>query len=313
LAVMAFSLSAPSASPSRIRQLFFGRDELRAGWRLLLYLAIVSAVILLGNAIARTMTGDAGGLSAQFTRKAVNVIAFLSAAWVMGRAERRSLAHYGLPWGRMVGLRFLQGILIGLAAVTLIVGLMLATGAIQITAATLQETQVWKWGGLYAVAFALAGFEEEFRFRGYTLFTVATGTGFWPAATLLSVLFGASHLSNTGETWVGSLNAALAGLVFAFFLRRTGNLWLPIGMHSAWNWTESYLYGATVSGQSLPGHLLNSTVTGPVWLTGGTVGPEGSVLCTFVLIGIWLVGRVWLCKPEHAVSAPKVNRHYRTG
>ena len=297
---MAFSRPASSAPPSRIHHLFFGRDELRAGWRLLIYLAMVSVLILLGNAIARTIAGDTGGLSAQFTRKAVNAVAFLSAAWVMGKAERRTLAHYGLPWGRMIGVRFLQGILIGLAAVTLIVGLMRAAAVIQLTMPALQETQVWKWGGLYAVGFALAGFEEEFRFRGYTLFTLATGMGFWPAATLLSALFGATHLSNTGETWVGSLNAALAGLVFAFFLRRTGNLWLPIGMHAAWNWTESYLYGASVSGESLPGHLLNSTFIGPVWLTGGTVGPEGSVICTFVLVGIWLVGLVWLRKPEDA-------------
>jgi CAAX protease family protein len=300
---MAFIRSASSAPQSRTHRLFFGRDELRAGWRLLIYLAIVSALILLGNAIARTIVGNGGGLSAQFTRKVVNAVAFLSAAWIMAKGERRTLADYGLPWGRTFGPRFLQGILIGFVAVTLMVVCMRATPAIQIAGVASHETEVLKWGGLYAVAFVLAGLEEEFRFRGYTLFTTATGMGFWPAATLFAVLFGASHLSNTGETWVGSLNAALAGLVFAFFLRRTGNLWLPIGMHAAWNWTESYFYGATVSGQSLPGRLLNSTSSGPLWLTGGTVGPEGSVFCTFVLIGIWLVGHAWLRKAEYATSA----------
>ena len=289
----------PSASPSRIRHVFFGPDELRAGWRLLIYLALVSALILLGNIIAHATVGSANGLSTQFTRKVVNAVAFLSAAWLMGKAERRTLADYGLPWGQTFGLRFVQGILIGFVAVTLILGCQRAAGALEITGISSHATEAGKWAGVYAVAFALAGFEEEFRFRGYTLFTMTTGMRFWPSATVLSVLFGASHLSNTGETWIGSLNAALAGLVLAFFLRRTGNLWLPIGLHAAWNWTESYFYGAADSGQSLPGHLFSSTFSGPGWLTGGTVGPEGSVFCTFVLIATCLVGRVWLRKSQY--------------
>jgi len=78
------------------------------------------------------------------------------------------------------------------------------------------------------------------------------------------------------------------GLVAAFALWRTGNLWFPIGMHASWDWGESYFYGTPDSGQLARGHFLNSSPHGPNWLSGGTVGPEGSWLVLAVLI-IWVI------------------------
>src|SRR5262249_7956293 len=88
------------------------------------------------------------------------------------------------------------------------------------------------------------------------------------------------------ETWLGALNAGVGGLVLCLFLRRTGNLWLPIGFHTSFNWAQIYLYGVATSGVTVPGHLLQSRFSGPAPLSGGTVGPEGSWLCTLLFVGI---------------------------
>ena len=128
------------------------------------------------------------------------------------------------------------------------------------------------------------GFFEEFLFRGYTQFTLASGVGFWPAATMLSAAFGALHLGNGGEDKVGALSVFVIGMFFCLTLRRTGNLWFAVGLHAAFDWGETFLFSVPDSGIVAPGHLLNSSFHGPVWLTGGTVGPEGSVMA-FVVVG----------------------------
>ena len=79
--------------------------------------------------------------------------------------------------------------------------------------------------------------------------------------------------------------AGLIGFFLCLTLRRTGDLWWAVGFHMAWDWGESYLYSVPDSGTLLPGHLLISSLHGPDWLTGGSVGPEGSYL-VFVVIGV---------------------------
>jgi membrane protease YdiL (CAAX protease family) len=113
----------------------------------------------------------------------------------------------------------------------------------------------------------------------------AKGIGFWAAAILLSLLFGRVHLENPGEGWVGAAGVVMIGLVFAFALRRTGNLWLVVGWHASFDFGETFLYSVPNSGIVLEGHLSNASLHGARWLTGGTVGPEGSVF-SFLTMGI---------------------------
>jgi hypothetical protein len=116
-------------------------------------------------------------------------------------------------------------------------------------------------------------------------YTLTRGIGFWPGAVCLSLLFGAAHLKNPGEGIIGALNVAVTGLVFAFALRRTGNLWLAVGWHAAFDFGETFLYSVPDSGFVFDHHLSNAVLQGPAWLTGGTVGPEGSVF-GFLTMGI---------------------------
>ena len=126
--------------------------------------------------------------------------------------------------------------------------------------------------------------------------------GFWVAALLFSVLlFMAGHVGNAGETPLGILAVGVAGLTFAFSLWRTGTLWWAIGFHAAWDWAQSFLYGVADSGSRVEGHLLSTHPAGPSALSGGSVGPEGSVFAIPTLLLVCLVIHVTL--PRRAVPA----------
>ncbi|HKV60507.1 MAG TPA: CPBP family intramembrane glutamic endopeptidase [Candidatus Acidoferrum sp.] len=217
-----------------------------------------------------------------------DVLSFLAAfgaALAMAKLERRDVDVYGLPRKRAFGKLFWQGCFLGLVEVSVLLGSIAALGGYSFGSVALHGQEIARWGGLWFVAFVAVGLSEEFLFRGYTQYTLARGIGFWPAAILLSVLFGAGHLWNPGESYVGAAGVTATGLVFAFTLRRTGNLWLAVGWHAAFDFGETFLYSVPDSGMLFEHHLSNASLHGATWLTGGTVGPEGSVF-SFLTMGI---------------------------
>jgi uncharacterized protein len=121
----------------------------------------------------------------------------------------------------------------------------------------------------------------------------APSEGFWDAAWVTSVLFGAGHTGNPGESWVGIFSAAGIGVVFCASVKLTGSAWWAIGCHAAWDWGQSYLYGTPDSGLMASKHLLNSTYSldHVIW-SGGTTGPEGSILIIPIMLFILLVALV---------------------
>jgi membrane protease YdiL (CAAX protease family) len=162
-------------------------------------------------------------------------------------------------------------------------------GAFEFGALELQGARIWKFALYYAVLFLLTAFFEDFLMRGYSQWVLSRGMNFWPAAAFLSFAFGYIHGGNPGEAKTGLVAAGLIGFFLCLTLRRTGDLWWAVGFHMAWDWGESFLYSVPDSGQVLPGHLLNSSLHGPDWLAGGSVGPEGSYL-VFVVIGmLWVL------------------------
>ncbi len=106
----------------------------------------------------------------------------------------------------------------------------------------------------------------------------AEGAGFWQAAWVTSACFGFIHTGNNGENWIGIFSAAAIGFVFCVSIRVTGSAWWAIGCHAAWDWAETYFYGTADSGLVAQGHYLNTSPAGTVLWSGGTDGPEGSVL-----------------------------------
>jgi membrane protease YdiL (CAAX protease family) len=212
-------------------------------------------------------------------------IAAIGAALFMARLEGRSVDVYGLPRAQTLGKLFWQGCLLGLTEVTALVSLIAAFRGYSFGSFSLHGLEAIRWGALWFVAFVAVGLSEEYLFRGYSQFTLARFAGFWPAAIFLSVLFGAVHVLNPGESYVGVAGVVATGLVFAFTLQRTGNLWLAVGWHASFDFGETFLYSVPDSGMLLKHHLSSATLYGPAWLTGGTAGPEGSVF-SFLTMGI---------------------------
>ena len=106
----------------------------------------------------------------------------------------------------------------------------------------------------------------------------AEGSGFWQATWVSSTLFGFIHTGNNGENWIGIFAAAAIGVVFCVSVRVTGTAWWAIGCHAGWDWAETYFYGTADSGMVAPGHYLSTTTAGNLLWSGGTDGPEGSLL-----------------------------------
>lgn len=217
------------------------------------------------------------------------LIAAFAPAFFLSRLEERPAASYGLGFQRGFIKLFGAGMVWGIGAITLVMLLMNILGTYDLGTISLHGLRLWKLAAFWGVFFLIVAFYEEFLTRGYTQFTLAREIGFWPAAIVLSIGFGVLHLSNPGETLPGLASAALIGLFFCLTLRRTGNLWFAVGFHAAWDWGESYLYSVPNSGEMSPGHLLHSALHGPRWLSGGSVGPEGSVLVFVVVILTWVI------------------------
>jgi CAAX protease family protein len=292
--------SAPGATapPSALHRIFIGPNGIRAGWRLAIFLAIfVSLARGTQYALVHTPVGrelqqaQAKGVmtpKAQIIGEGLTVIILFIAAGVMTRIEKRTFADYGLPLSETFGKLFWQGIPLGFAMLSLLLAMIAALHGFSLSGMSVTGAEAVKYGVMYGIGFILVGIFEEFSFRGYMQSTLTSGMGFWPAALVLSFIFGAGHLGNPGEAIFGAIMAGSFGLLAAFALRRTGNIWLPIGMHASWDWGETYFYGTPDSGLLAQGHFLNSSFHGPTWLTGGSVGPEGSWLVFGVLI-IWAV------------------------
>ena len=102
---------------------------------------------------------------------------------------------------------------------------------------------------------------------------------------LLALLFGVMHRTNPGESPVGLVSVVGAGLIFCLSLWFTGSLWWAVGFHAAWDWGQSYFYGTADSGMLAQGHLLREHPVGSALWSGGTTGPEGSVLVVAVSAG----------------------------
>lgn len=267
-------------------KIFFGPDGLRSGWSLLVYTAFA---LMVWYPLAMVVLLIGGFREGSYLPVALEELltfaAVYGAALAMARLERVSPDRYGLPLPLGFGKLFWQGIFLGLCEVSLLVGLIAAFGGYSFGSLALHGSSLIGWGLRWAVTFVLVGFSEEFMFRGYVQYTLTRGIGFWPAAVCLSVAFGAAHWSNPGEGIVGVLNVVVTGLVFAFALRRTGNLWLALGWHASFDFGETFLFSVPNSGFVFDHHLSNAVLHGPAWLTGGTVGPEGSVF-GFLTMGI---------------------------
>jgi uncharacterized protein len=227
--------------------------------------------------------------SYQFLGELASFLAAFLAAWIMSQLEKRPMAVYGLPARGAFGKQFWFGCLFGFCEIGVLIGLIAAFGGYTFGSLAEHGADIAKWALFWAVFFVVVGLFEEFLFRGYTLYTLADGIGFWPAAVLLAAVFGWVHKHNSGEDWIGVAGVVFVGLFWSFTLKRTGSLWFALGMHATFDFGETFLFSVPDSGMIFPGHLSNATLHGPKWMTGGTPGPEASVFDFLILAVFFFV------------------------
>lgn len=324
----------PKQQPSRARRVFIGPFGLRAGWSLLIYVCILAALVAgirFGHEAYKAREHQAAVAAARAAGRPAPakpdknapmvitagieqegtifaIIVLLSV--IMAAIERRRFTAYGLGGQRPFG-RFFIGAVWGLIAVALLVGALRLLHLVVFDAQLDHGWQILRWGAAQFVLFLLVGLFEEYLFRGYLQFTLTRGLvglgnlisrtharciAFWTASLITAALFFLAHTGNSGEDAVGLLLVFLAGVAFVVALWRTGSLWWAIGFHTAWDWSQSFLYGVPDSGTLIQGRLFATHAIGNPFLSGGTDGPEGSVFCIPILLLVIVV--LYFTKPS---------------
>ena len=282
--------------------------RLRSGWRLGIFVLVFAALAftlgyLVQVAYAIALLVNPGTTMRAYAGDIVFRILFLASAVLAGWICNGWLE--GLPW-RALGLSFHAnwlrdlciGSLIGIGSLALATAIAVAAGGLRFTLSG-KEMYVSVLRTLISTAlvFIVAALAEESLFRGYPLQTLTRAGLVWLALLLTSVPFGIVHLRNPSATVFSTINTALAGVWFGIAYLRTRSLWLPLGVHWAWNWTQGSIFGLKVSGLTLSNHpVLQAVDKGPAWLTGGSYGIEGGLACTIALLismlFIWRTGLV---------------------
>lgn len=274
--------------------------RLRSGWRFLIFIVTLIVVRFLLDGIinlvraslpeaARASIGTllAGGFGF-VARGLLLLVVATTLGWLFGRVLE-DLPTRALGWARHRGwardLGF--GALVGAGSLLFAAGMIAFAGGYRFDfnadgAAAIVRTLLSSF-----IILMLGAAGEEALFRGYPLQTLARSHAIVLAALPISALFGAGHLGNPNVSYPWTfLNTTLAGVWLAIAYARTRNLWFPLGVHWAWNWTMTAVLGIPVSGitEIAPAPLLRTTEQGADWFTGGAYGVEGGAACTLALI-----------------------------
>jgi len=203
--------------------------------------------------------------------------------------ESGRLADFGLGWTSGAGRELLGGLACGAGAAVAVVAALLALGWAEFEAAPADPA------GAAVLASALLLFGaagEEMMFHGYAFQLLVRHLGAFATILPAGVAFGLVHVGNQGSTLLGVVNTVLWGVLLGYACYRTGALWMPIGMHFAWN-VVLPLAGANLSGFTIRimGYALKANAGG--FRSGGAYGPEGSVLTTAAVAALfWAVSRL---------------------
>jgi membrane protease YdiL (CAAX protease family) len=255
-------------------------------FRSLLYFLLAAAYVLFAELIAGSA---ANGLSSgdwkELVYRCVLLFLLLAGFWAMGYAfqqQRTPLKSMGLV-RRPTALReFGVGAAFGWAAMVACVLPIALFGGITIT--------FWtgpRQFGLVLLDLATllaAALAEEVAYRGYPFQRLIEAMGPTMATLLISAVFGLRHLANPDATYASTLVTVLAGWLLALAYLRTRALWLPWGLHFAWNASMGVLFGLPVSGLREFSPVISANSHGPIWLTGDGYGPEGGLITAIILL-----------------------------
>lgn len=229
-----------------------------------------------------------GGSPWYLVASVVSVFAAAAAANALAMRiyERARLADVGFAWNAAARRHLALGLGGGAGAAGVVLGGPLAAGGAQFVAAPAGDASL-----LFVLILLLFGaVGEEMLFRGYGFQLLLAALGPWTTILPTSVVFAWAHSSNLNVSWLALANTAAWGVLLGYAFWRSGDLWLPIGLHVGWNWVLP-LAGARLSGftMNLTGYELRYKL--PALWSGGDYGPEGGLVTSLVLVavlaGLW--------------------------
>ena len=283
--------------------IFWNRREgrLRALWRLVLQALLVIAQVLLVVWVCDTIEATAGVRVIPHTlpgRAILSGLTVLVSIYVAGRfLDRRRFIDFGFHFDRNWWIDLAFGFVLGGSLVTCVFLIEFAAGWVTVTEvlATRDPDIPFALAILLPVVlFVLVGVNEEMLSQGYHLTNLAEGLNWWrigPRASIIlalllsSVGFSLFHAGNPHMCFIGILDIALAGIVMGLGYVLTGELAIPIGLHIAWNFFESNVYGFPISGYAYVSATVIATEQhGPELWVGGAFGPESGLLALGVLL-----------------------------
>mgnify|MGYP000715797419 CR=1 FL=1 len=297
-------------------------------------LIVVAALLAVGTSVGATVgfaalrswLSTAVGEAAATTLVAVVGVALTGGAvtlavLIAGRyVDRRRVRDLGLRIDRGWWLDCGFGLALGAGLLTLVFLVGLAFGWIRITG-TVQPRSGFavRFAGLVAI-FVVVGVYEELLLRGYLLTNAAEGLAGWlgdrgavvGATALSSLVFGLAHANNPNATPLSTLAIVLAGVMLAAGYVLTGDLAVPVGLHTTWNLFQGGVYGFPVSGLGVGASIVAVEETGPDVVTGGAFGPEagllglGAIVVGTAAIAAWVRWRTGDLRIDSAVTAPEL-------
>lgn len=298
-----------SDGPSKLSKTFknpFG--HFRAGWRMLTFLIFVGLIVTPTNLLLHSLISYIpGGKGIHAPRMIVLYILMVSAfilasyitlKWLDKRPFRLLGLWFSPGWFR----EFSIGLGFGFGPITIVFLLLWVTGHVDVSKGTLDISLILFLLKML-ILFAFAGALEELMLRGYLFQALIEGSNKLIAILVLSIIFSAIHMFNPNWSAMGAVIIFLAGLELGVAYIKTRSLWMPIGIHMAWNWTQGPLWGMNVSGTTMETSFLVSTPQGSTFWSGGEFGAEGSIFAAVVSIFvIWYIWRADWIKPSDANS-----------
>lgn len=250
--------------------------------------AVIATMIVAGVAwdflVKRLAPGPWGEVLRALVLVGVSMLAYAAfVRWI----ERRPVAEFGHEGAVR---EWAVGVALGFGAITLTVAIIAALGGYLVTGSNPASVLV----PVLALSI-FSGVFEEIIARGLVFRLLEQWLGSWTALAISALVFGFLHILNPNATVLAAAAISVeAGILLGALYMLTRRLWMAIGLHMAWNFTQGGIYGIAVSGLEVPGLLVN-TMQGPALLTGGAFGAEASlaaiVVCT--ALGLWVLHRAY--------------------
>ena len=284
-----------------VRSWFLTRHgDLRIVWRILFFL-VAASLFLVAGLYALSWTGLSHSAVAQSILFCCTLLAVggLCTRFV----NRKPFTAIGLHPGKRAFLETLLGCLLAFVMMAGIFVVELLFGLVTVQIRPLPAGAMLQMLLESGVMFAAAAVAEELLFRGYPFQSLVQGLTFVPAMLLVSVSFAVAHGGNPNIGLLALFNIFLAGVWLSFAYLTTRGLWLPIGLHFAWNFSQTTLFGFPTSGIAVNANsVLELSQSGAEWVTGGMFGPEGGVLATIaLLLGTWVIVKTPRFRKEEGI------------